>query len=1523
MRSTALALRVALLVFAICAAHPAAHAGTLDEEFPEVVFSPALAPAVAAKALELGNDPVRIYEFVRNELEFQNYFGLMKGPEATLLTGGGNDYDLAALLVSLMRAAGVPARFVRGRIFVPGVEATAWTGTDTLDAAFQYLNDGADHIWIDGTGVELAHVWVEVHAPMAFYRGRGVDPAMRGRAWIPLDPSYKLSDWSEADPNVPIGNLPELVLDYTSATGLYSKVQAKLPAELFENQVREYLVAHPTPGGRTLDLEDVRMHGTVIEEAPGVLPSGLPYRLSTSSTGSWPTRRAASLSELHVGPLLNWPANEEYRYRSSIKVCTGTTTNCATSPTSLLFAEVSSVAWEGKPVVLLFERPAGQGATCGVQLTPVLFADGVESPAASTVDACSMVQVSVSIKRPGLGAPGAGLDSVSNHTVGAGGVYLASFDLRGANAVRTRAKSQALVAALGTYSIVTDDPDGPFIDLDGDEVRDADETYLADDIEAQRQLTGGLLDLANAWYWEHARAAESSILALHHVRSGFLASTGLISAGKTIDYLYDIPFAIRPANLLVDLKGSRAGGVSRETGSFVPPSEPEWYLVTHSLSALEHAVWEEIAGFEAVSTVKGFQLGREVADENLLVLKSPADANAATSSCNGTGCSNLDSMTYCLISFYFPLDDPKQSCPNVAPDETTELRILERSNFQYNHGWEGYVYFLATADSLDFAIVPTGQGAAGGGYATDFTLTQPWARDFYSDALSTGFSTQPSSGQWASSLDLHMDSWIYNGPYAQSYYAGDPVSVLNGNYYSIETDITIAGRGGMDLRLIRSYNARLSSYAGPIGHGWTHTFDQHLRLDDGEAAAGDERVVWQMETGAEVPWNDPNRTAQPLTLTPQPWVHDTLVRNSGGSYTLTTKDGTVYRFHPASGGIAKLDFIRDRNGNTITCHYDGTRLESVTDSAGKVLDFVYDDVNRTVEIRDADWFGGSGGRTWRYQLDARGDLIEYWDPEQTAQEAQAAGTGQPWRYTYYDDDQNDQVDHNLKCWIRPQGGRTPGEVPALCGAGAQGHSWMHFAYYANDTVYKHTDALGHETSFSYNFLAKRTDVWNPDGSVERYFYDAYGNVTRHESGRGVVREYEFDASKREQVAERDGLGFESTASYDTRGNRIGRVDRLGNSETWTYNDFGQVLSHINRRSDRSEWVYDAKGNLLVERAELGGELRTLREHMYDPFGNRVETVVHRDLGQELAPVRTRLEYAANGVGVRRVVDGLGKTTRMTLDELARPTRIERDRTVVRNGSSIAEPVSVESEYDRLDRARRSIGPDGTISELDFDANGMVEEVRTSIPHPDPGQTQPLAERTEEVHQYDAMDRRVATTNALGHTASFAHDERDRLVSATSPLGLTTTRSYDADGNLVSEVDPAGAVARLEYDAEGRPERSVDPLGRVSRTEYDREGRVTKQVGPGERVLATFVLDKEGNPTSRTDAEGHEFTAAFDELGRPTSTTGPVSEPEEGTTQFAYDLTGLLLSRTDADQRTIALRYDALGRMVETKDGLGR
>lgn len=72
-----------------------------------------------ALAARLGNDPLQIYLHVRNTFRFETYFGCFKGAQAALETGGGHDYDLAALTASLLQVSGFNTRFGRGTAIIP------------------------------------------------------------------------------------------------------------------------------------------------------------------------------------------------------------------------------------------------------------------------------------------------------------------------------------------------------------------------------------------------------------------------------------------------------------------------------------------------------------------------------------------------------------------------------------------------------------------------------------------------------------------------------------------------------------------------------------------------------------------------------------------------------------------------------------------------------------------------------------------------------------------------------------------------------------------------------------------------------------------------------------------------------------------------------------------------------------------------------------------------------------------------------------------------------------------------------------------------------------------------------------------------------------------------------------------------------------------------------------------------------------------------------------------------------------
>jgi Transglutaminase-like superfamily len=69
-----------------------------------------------AKARELGPDAAAAFAFVRDQIRDEVYAGVLRGARGTLLAGAGNADDKALLLADLLRAHGVPVRFVRGRL---------------------------------------------------------------------------------------------------------------------------------------------------------------------------------------------------------------------------------------------------------------------------------------------------------------------------------------------------------------------------------------------------------------------------------------------------------------------------------------------------------------------------------------------------------------------------------------------------------------------------------------------------------------------------------------------------------------------------------------------------------------------------------------------------------------------------------------------------------------------------------------------------------------------------------------------------------------------------------------------------------------------------------------------------------------------------------------------------------------------------------------------------------------------------------------------------------------------------------------------------------------------------------------------------------------------------------------------------------------------------------------------------------------------------------------------------------------
>ncbi|MBN2109349.1 MAG: transglutaminase domain-containing protein, partial [Deltaproteobacteria bacterium] len=158
----------------------------------DIVFS----DEIKALAESLGRDPIRIYEYVKNTIEYQPYWGSLKGAQETLLSKQGNDCDQASLLIALLRYSGYPARYGQAVATVDIGRAKSWLGVESGQMAVNLLFSMGvpDVLGLSRSSqlvqVQFRHMYAEVYLPYENYRGQ-VRSNGGQKLWVPLSPSFK------------------------------------------------------------------------------------------------------------------------------------------------------------------------------------------------------------------------------------------------------------------------------------------------------------------------------------------------------------------------------------------------------------------------------------------------------------------------------------------------------------------------------------------------------------------------------------------------------------------------------------------------------------------------------------------------------------------------------------------------------------------------------------------------------------------------------------------------------------------------------------------------------------------------------------------------------------------------------------------------------------------------------------------------------------------------------------------------------------------------------------------------------------------------------------------------------------------------------------------------------------------------------------------------------------------------------------------------------------------------------------
>lgn len=164
--------------------------------------------SVDAAAANLGGEWEDIHAFVRDNIRFDPYLGVLRGARGVLTSQGGNAIDQALLLQDLLTAAGHTSRLVRSRISVEDAQRLIETGFTSdgrlavsMEAEFQAELDALEDrimthyglvsqalgnsVQLPASGRESAEAMIEATRDHWWVQVRD------GGGWIDLDPTWQ------------------------------------------------------------------------------------------------------------------------------------------------------------------------------------------------------------------------------------------------------------------------------------------------------------------------------------------------------------------------------------------------------------------------------------------------------------------------------------------------------------------------------------------------------------------------------------------------------------------------------------------------------------------------------------------------------------------------------------------------------------------------------------------------------------------------------------------------------------------------------------------------------------------------------------------------------------------------------------------------------------------------------------------------------------------------------------------------------------------------------------------------------------------------------------------------------------------------------------------------------------------------------------------------------------------------------------------------------------------------------------
>lgn len=803
--------------------------------------------------------------------------------------------------------------------------------------------------------------------------------------------------------------------------------------------------------------------------------------------------------------------------------------------------------------------------------------------------------------------------------------------------------------------------------------------------------------------------------------------------------------------------------------------------------------------------------------------------------------------------------------------------------------------------------------------------------------------------------------------------AGGGVVLTSGEASFAARDLSIAGRG-LHFALDRFY-ASQGVFFGPLGRNWDSPLFARLReLPTGDVDFYDgtgRRETFQFDPNAKLFVAPPGRFAELYRLPDLTFFlreHDNTKLRFDATGRLVSISDAVRTDESETGG----------DGNRVRFFYDaGGKLLQITDALNHAVNLDYYPVN-SVKGSGGAYPGlirtvtDHMSREVLYIYDARGRLTEVRLPEVSSNGASPFTGATRRKVTYTYSDGPDPL-------VNFKGALLEGDN-LLTASNARGQEILRFQYTdafslgAAEAVTARLIA-GVPEGFSYQPVTGTTIFTSRRGQQTTITHDGDGHPTQASlSGNstadtnstnplssvvvtgGVVPPgpftTQFSYSGQDGLTQSVTMPSGSTVSHDYQVVAPNAPDRRQRANVTAMTVAGTGLSL------RDQFAYQSLVNQVTSHTDATGAITTFDRDPQKGFVTRVgmpATVgtdaqnppvpgmdISRDASTGQALSQADKAGAAQGYTYFPTGDpayGYVKTVTEqasaagTIYTPVAPSTTTFARDARGNVTSMTDPrgTVITAQVNEADWVVQSAVPSAGITHtFEYDADGNVAR-ETYV-------QSPLGTATR-TFTYDPLGRRMSMTEgglvAASATTTFAYSSAGELIGVTHPEGEIDLSLYDGRGLLVGQQrrhasGTASAMRTLTRDQDGRVLDDFDGLNTHTTIVYDAVGRASRITTPrgaevrvdydgADRPVHVTVVDPASGDIlkeRRIDYAPNGQVATKRETLRRTPSD---PNPQEVSTQFAYDAGERVVRVTDPLNRTSLRSYDDHGRPTRVED----